>query len=202
MVLSQRTQPGARFPARSLARWQARPGYIVSGQSFHFNCLQPRPTLHTHTHTVFRHSEGTYIVITCSMCTGMLVWVYSLVIIQKKPTQFHSPCFLPLTFQLQELFFKAGPTIKEQNFRTIQGMHQKQHNPFIKLSVSSITHSHRIIKIWSPESHRWPHTISTYLIYQRIFRDSSFLLSGNKSWFVNQVKPSLYQREEMSSTWM
>lgn len=65
----------------------------------------------------------------------------------KKTTQFHSPCFLPLTFQLQELFFKAGPTIKEQNFRTIQGMHQKQHNPFIKLSLSSITHSRRIIKI-------------------------------------------------------
>ena len=28
-----------------------------------------------------------------------------------------------LNFQLQEFIFKAGPTIKEQNLRTIQGMH-------------------------------------------------------------------------------
>lgn len=78
-----------------LARWQARPGYIVSGQSFHFNCLQPCPILHTHTHTHSFQTQWGHIhsdhvqhvnwhVKVKIMQSG--AWVYSLVIIQKKHT--------------------------------------------------------------------------------------------------------------------
>lgn len=146
MVLSQRTQPGARFPARSLAGRRGPATLFRVRVSTSIASSPVQHFTHTHTHsfqTQRGHIHSDHVQHVHRHVSLSLFFSHH----TKKPTQFHSPCFLPLTFQLQELFFKAGPTIKEQNFRTIQGMHQKQHNPFIKLSLSSITHSRRIIKI-------------------------------------------------------